>query len=64
MREEKNMINSRISEKEYALNSAIASVEMEGYKLSQKEKDLCMDFVSNNITKEEFIKEVIERYAV
>lgn len=58
------VLNNDIHEKESALNSAIASVEMEGYKLSQKEKELCMDFIMNSISKDEFIKEILERCAV
>ena len=31
-----------LREKKMALNNAVASVEMEGYKISDNEKELCM----------------------
>lgn len=40
---------------EEALNSAIASVEIEGYKLDEQQKAFCLEFVSGNINKEDFI---------
>lgn len=46
------------------LDSAVASVEMEGYKLTEEEKKLCYDYVNDTITKTEFIKTVLERCAV
>lgn len=50
-----------LNEKEIVLNNAIASVEMEGYKLSDYEKDLCMDVLNGKITKDEMIKIMLER---
>ena len=38
-------------EKERVLNNAVASVEMEGYKLSDYEKALCMDVLDGKLTK-------------
>ena len=49
------------NEKEYALNNAIASVEMEGYVLSDDEKKLCFDVLNDKLTKEEFIQIMLER---
>ena len=43
------------------LNSAIASVEMEGYKLDEEQKEFCLEFVSGNMEKEEFINIMLER---
>ena len=43
------------------LNNAIASVEIEGYSVSKEEKDMCLEFVSGNISKEDFIKMIVER---
>lgn len=50
-----------LNEKEIVLNNAIASVEMEGYKLSDYEKDLCMDVLNGKIAKDEMIKIMLER---
>lgn len=52
------MKNISIKEKEYALNNAVASVEMEGYRISEYEKRLCMDALNGVITKDEFIKKL------
>ncbi len=49
---------------EIALRSAFASVEYEGYKYTDDEKDLCVSAVRGSITKEEFIKILLERCAV
>lgn len=49
------------NEKEYALNNAVASVEMEGYVLSDDEKKLCLDVLNGKLTKEEFIQIMLER---
>ncbi len=49
---------------ENVLNNAVASVEIEGYSVTDAEKKMCMDFVSGNITKEQFIKNVLERCRV
>lgn len=53
-----------LHEKKAILDSAIASVEMEGYKLTEEEKKLCYDYVNDNIDKAEFIKTILERCAV
>lgn len=50
-----------LNEKEIVLNNAIASVEMEGYKLSDYEKDLCMDVLNGKITKDEMIEIMLKR---
>ncbi len=49
-----------LQEKERALNNAIASVEMEGYRISDTEKKLCMDVLNEKLTKDDFIKTVLE----
>lgn len=51
-----------LSEKEKALNNAVASVEMEGYKLSTEDKRLCMDMLDGKLSKADFIKTLLERY--
>ena len=51
-----------LSEKEKALNNAVASVEMEGYKLSTEDKCLCMDMLDGKLSKTAFIKALLERY--
>ena len=51
-------------EKEFALNNAVASVEMEGYTISDQEKDLCLDVLNGKLTKSEFIKIILERCTV
>lgn len=43
-----------------ALNNAIASVEMEGYDVTEKQKVSCMDFLDGKIDKKDFIKNVLE----
>ena len=53
-----------MSDKEYALNNAVASVEIEGYNITEDEKKLCMAVLEGKITKEEMIKKVLERCAV
>ena len=47
-----------------ALNSAIASVEIEGYKLDDEQKEFCFEFVSGNMNKDEFINLMLERCRV
>jgi len=47
-----------------ALNSAIASVEIEGYKLDDDQKEFCFEFVSGNMNKDEFINLMLERCRV
>lgn len=49
-----------LQEKERALNNAIASVEMEGYRVSDTEKNLCMDVLNEKLTKDDFIKTMLE----
>lgn len=51
-------------EKEKALNNAVASVEMEGYSVSEYEKKLCMEVLNGNISKDDFIKIMLERCIV
>lgn len=48
-------------EKTAALDNAIASVEMEGFVFSDGEKELCMKAFEGKITKDEFIKILLER---
>lgn len=47
-----------------ALDNAIASVEMEGFEFADGEKELCMDALEGKITKEDFIKKLLERCRV
>lgn len=47
--------------KEYALNNAIASVEMEGYNISEYERYICMEVLNGNITTKQFIQIMLER---
>ena len=49
------------NEKEYALNNAVASVEMEGYIISENEKSLCLDVLNGKLTKDELIQIMLER---
>ena len=58
------MIQTEMQENERLLNSAIASVEMEGFHLSDYERCLCLDAINDKITKDEFIRAVLERCAV
>lgn len=44
-----------------ALNSAVASVEIEGYAVTEMQKELCMEFVTGKMNKDEFIKIMLER---
>lgn len=50
-----------LHDKKRALNSAVASVEMEGYAVSEYEKKLCMEVLNGELTKDEFIKIMLER---
>ena len=52
------------NEKITALDNAIASVEMEGFVFSEGEKELCKKAIEGKITKEEFIKILLERCRV
>ncbi|MBR0365270.1 MAG: antitoxin VbhA family protein [Clostridia bacterium] len=58
------MRQALLQDKETALNNAIASVEIEGYHISDYEKQLCMSVLNGNITKEDFIQTMLERCAV
>ena len=51
-----------LQETEKVLNNAIASVEIEGYKLSDDE--LCMEVLNGKLTKDDFIKIMLERCTV
>lgn len=53
-----------LHDKEMALNNAIASVEIEGYHVSDYERQLCMSVLNGTITKEEFMQTILERCAV
>ena len=50
-----------LREKKMVLNNAVASVEMEGYKISYNEKELCMEVLDGKLTKDEFIKIMLEK---
>ena len=50
-----------LREKKMVLNNAVASVEMEGYKISDNEKELCMEVLDGKLTKDEFIKIMLEQ---
>ena len=50
-----------LQETEKVLNNAIASVEIEGYKLSDDEKELCMEVLNGKLTKEDYIKKKQQR---
>ena len=50
-----------LREKKMVLNNAVASVEMEGYKISDNEKELCMEVLDGELTKDEFIKIMLEK---
>ena len=58
------MLQAEMHENERLLNSAIASVEMEGFHLSEYERCLCLDAINEKITKDEFIRTILERCAV
>lgn len=53
-----------LQEKKSALDNAVASVEMEGYRVSDVEKELCMEVLDGRLTKDEFIKIMLERCTV
>ena len=44
-----------------ALNNAVASVEIEGYEVTEFQKNSCLDFISGKMKKEDFIKLMLER---
>ena len=43
-----------------ALTNSIASVEMEGYDITEEQKISCLDFLDGKIDKKDFIKAVLE----
>ena len=55
------MLQVSLQRKEKALRSAVASVEIEGYSVSEDEKKLCMDVLCGKLTKDDFIKIMLER---
>ena len=46
---------------EQALNNAIASISMEGYVFNDKQKQICADVLDGKITKEEYIKMLLQK---
>lgn len=49
------------NEKIHALDNSFASVEMEGFRYSHGEKDLCMEVLDGKLSKDEFIEKLLER---
>ena len=45
---------------EYALDNAIASVEIEGYNVTQNQREFCLDFLNGKMDKDNFIKVILE----
>ena len=43
-----------------ALDNAVASVEMEGYRITDEQKSQCFDFLSGKIDKATFIQMVLK----
>jgi len=43
------------------LESAVASVEMEGYVLSEFNKNLCRDVLNGKITKQQCIEQILKK---
>ena len=43
------------------LRNAVASVEIEGYSVSNDEKILCLSFLNGEISKKQFINAMLER---
>ena len=43
-----------------ALDNAIASVEIEGYRVTDEQKSQCLDFLSGKIDKDTFIQMVLK----
>ena len=43
-----------------ALDTAIASVEIEGYRVTDEQKSQCFDFLSGKIDKDTFIQMVLK----
>ena len=48
----------------FVAGATILSVEIEGYKLSDDEKELCMEVLNGKLTKDDFIKIMLERCTV
>lgn len=46
---------------EQALNNAIASISMEGYVFTDKQKQICSDVLEGKITKEEYIQMLLQK---
>lgn len=47
-----------------ALDNARASVEMEGYRITDEQQSQCMDFVTGKIDKETYIQMLLKRCGV
>jgi len=47
--------------KQQALRNSIANVEIEGYKLTDKQKDLCSQVLNGKLSKKECIKILLNR---
>lgn len=45
----------------YALNNAFASLEIEGYAISNTEKKLCSEVVNGKMSKQDLINLLLER---
>ena len=58
------MRQATLKEKERALNNAVASVEMEGYNVPADDEALCMDVLNGKLSKDDFIKIMLERCQV
>lgn len=56
------MYNNKILNKTFVLNNAIASVGIEGYDTTRIDRELCMTFLDNKITREELVKINLERF--
>ncbi|MBQ2967686.1 MAG: hypothetical protein IJE10_06165 [Clostridia bacterium] len=50
-----------MSEIEKTIENTVASVEMEGYRITAEQKESCLAFASGKISKEEFIQKALER---
>ena len=44
-----------------ALNNAIASVEMEGYEVTETQKLSCLDFLDGKTDKKDFINAILKQ---
>lgn len=52
------MLQQKIYEE--ALKNSVASVEMEGYKVTEAQKISCLDFLDGKIDKQDFIRTILE----